>query len=565
MRLDRLALGVGVLCGFGNGSAGSRWTRWLSCLTTAAVALSGATLEAADRLTSRFDLGLDELREKVLTRNESVLIKALEAEIGRKNYQAERGVFEPAVVGSVERIDTQRPNNLQQQANLGLYAREELLERNTLYDGGLEFLLPSGGKLRTGYTLRQLKNNIQTTIDVEYETFVGARILQPLLKNFGPSSVMARIRLAAMASEVAYQEYRRQLMLTIGQAESGYWDLHLTQEQERLSRESLATAEKILTDNQTRVSVGKAAEIEVLQAQAGAAFRRTRLNEAHQRVYETGTRLGSLFSYVAASTNALPRAVDHPALTEDPLGFAESYEQAFAMNPDFLIRRTQVEQENLRVKYTKNQRLPELDLKASYGLNGLGGSPGSSWDDIENGSHAAWTLGFEFRVPLAGGIKEKADYDAARVAKQKALLGLKEAEVQVLNSIDAAQQKVRLYRENVGSYQSVADYHQRLLEAQMERLAVGALDSKTVLETEEKLFESRVAVVESLVLCRKATLELELVRGTLLQDRDLEVTRAELKRRTQEYVSHFDLPSGAFEAFQRRAVNDVEKALAPAP
>ena len=41
-----------------------------------------------------------------------------------------------------------------------------------------------------------------------------------------------------------------------------------------------------------------------------------------------------------------------------------------------------VRQEELRVAYAKNQRLPQLDLKASYGLNGLGSTPGESWDDV---------------------------------------------------------------------------------------------------------------------------------------------------------------------------------------
>ncbi|MGC8989865.1 MAG: hypothetical protein ACP5MD_07070, partial [Verrucomicrobiia bacterium] len=59
------------------------------------------------------------LRQLVVHRNESIQIKALEYEISRKAHAAERGIFEPAVVASIEHVDSQRPNNSQQYASLG--------------------------------------------------------------------------------------------------------------------------------------------------------------------------------------------------------------------------------------------------------------------------------------------------------------------------------------------------------------------------------------------------------------------------------------------------------------
>ncbi len=536
-----LTVAVG-LCGLGRGEGASQ-------------------SEAPHAAVSQLSMGT--LRQLVLHRNESVQMKALEYEISRRTHAAERGIFEPAVVGSVEHIDSQRPNNAQQTANLGLYSVSELDERNTIYDGGLEFLAPSGARVRTGVTFRELNNNLQPLrkVGTEYETFTGARLVQPLLKNFGPGPTLARIRLAAVASEIAFQEYRRQLTVALGQGESGYWDLYLTQEQERLSAESLATAEKILTDNRARADVGKGSELEVLQAQAGAAFRRTRMNEVRQKTVEMATRLGSLYSYVAAGTNALPYATDTPDIDKNVPSMAESYEQAFAFNPDFLIKRNQVEQESIRLTYTRNQRLPQLDLKASLGLNGLGLTPGESWDEMSRGGYPAWSVGVELRVPITGGIRERNDYQAALISKRKALVGLKEIEVQVYNAVDAAIQKINLYHENVASYQTVSDFHQKLLEAQLDRLAVGVIDSKTVLETEEKLFESRVAVVESKVLFKRALLELEMVCGSLLKSRDFETTRELLSAQTMARLGQAGFGVPAIESFQRQAVADVNRAV----
>lgn len=541
------------------------------CCVLVAVVCDGLTAEASTNTTTAprnatNALSLEVLRQLVAHRNESVQMKALDYEISRRAHAAERGIFEPAVVASVEHTDNNRPNNAQQLANLGLYTVPELQERNTLYDGGLEFLVPSGARVRAGVTLRELNNNLQPLrqIGTEYETFTGGRLVQPLLKNFGPGPTLARIRLAAIASEIAFQEYRRQLILSMGQAESGYWDLYLAQEQDRLSAESLATAEKILTDNRARADVGKGSALEVLQAEAGAAFRRTRMNETRQKVVEMATRLGSLFSYVAGGTNALPCAVDDPVVETEAPALSDSYERAFVSNPDFLIRRSQLEQEKIRVAYTRNQRLPQLDLKASYGLNGLGLSPGESWDELSRGGYPTWSVGVELRVPITGGVRERNDYQAALIGKRKALIGLKEIEVQVYNAVDAAVQKINLYHDSVASYTAVADFHQKLLNAQLDRLAVGAIDSKTVLETEEKLFEARVAVVESKVLFKRALVELEMVCGTLLKARDLEITRELLGARTMARLSQAGYSAPAIEEFKREAVTDVHRAVSGA-
>lgn|GEM_PF-1680126 len=92
---------------------------------------------------------------------------------------------------------------------------------------------------------------------------------QPLLKNFGPTPTLARIRIAAMASQIAFQQYRRQTLLVLASAEAAYWDLFLAQEQVRLGTKSVAIAERILADKQERVAVGKSPQIEVLSADRG--------------------------------------------------------------------------------------------------------------------------------------------------------------------------------------------------------------------------------------------------------------------------------------------------------
>ncbi|MFO1500741.1 MAG: TolC family protein [Verrucomicrobiota bacterium] len=472
------------------------------------------------------ELTLTNLVQRILEYNESVQMRMLEAEIARKTVQAEEGVFEPAVVATIDRIDNQHPNNVKEARSL---LTAELDERNTLYNGGLEFLSPIGSHLRLGVSFRDLQNNLQrqgsilggsTNLHHEYETFVGVSLVQPLLKNFGVAATTVRIRLAAAASDLAFQEYRRQLMLTVARAESAYWDLYLTQEQERIASDSVGVAAAILTDNRNRLQVGRSSELEVLQAEAGLSLRRARLSDAGSKRFEGVTQLATVLSAPALATNASLRVVDQPAMRELPMTYFESYQQAFQLNPDYLSRQLQIQQETIRLGYARNQRLPQLDFKANYGFNGLGQSPGDSWDDIGRYDFPTWSVGVEMRIPVTGGVRERNEYEAAKLARQRALLGLKEIELQIGNALESATYKTRSYRDNVQNFNSVVDFHQQLLSSQMDRLKVGRIDSRTVLETEEKLFEARISALENLVQYQKAFLEMELVTGSTLSVRE---------------------------------------------
>jgi outer membrane protein TolC len=521
--------------------APSPWNR-LVILTLIGSALTFGS-QGAESTQAESPLRLNELRRMVLEQNDQIQMRLQDAEVSERLHRAEKGIFEPQLVGGAEYFDTSRPNNRQQSAQLGFFARPFYLERNTLYNAGIEFLLGTGAKLRTGYMLRDLNNNIgaaETTpgelMGQQYESFAGLNLSQPLLKNAGWGATTAKIRLSAISSKIAFHEYRRQILLVLASAEAAYWDLHLAQEQVRIGTDSLATAQKILKDNQARLEVGKSSELEVMQAQAGLAARKAKLEQAQQTAFDYASRISSLYSRSIGGQNSLPRAVDVPELVDDPTSKVESYTQAFRKNPDYLIRAEQVKQENLRVAYLKNQRLPQLDLKASYGLNGLSSNVVQSMDDWATREYPAWSLGFEFRVPLGGGIKERNELEAGKLGKIRALSALKEAEVQVFNLVDTALRKIQLHRNSLTNARSVIGFHEKLLAAQLDRLAVGSVDSRMVLETEEKLSEARAAAVDSMVMERKARLELEAVRGTLLLARDAEVDLFELRKRTEEFL-----------------------------
>jgi outer membrane protein TolC len=505
-------------------------------------------------------LTLQDMLQMVLSHNESVQVRILEAEIGRRTLASEKGIFEPQVTASVEHVDSVRPNNSQQIASLGFSAQPFLSEKNTLYNGGIEFLTPLGTRLRTGLTFRELNNNIQQQ-GMELETFVGATLTQPILRNAGRNATMARIRLAAVASDIAFQEYRKQLMLVVSQSESAYWDLYLMQELQDIAGQSIDVAERILKDAEARKEVGRGAQVDVLQASAAVSQRRAKFAESRHRVMESVSRLTSYYLDPVIVTNAIIRAVDTPATPVIPIDQSEAAQNAFSWNPDYLIRTHRLKQDEVRLKYAQNQRLPQLDFKGAYGFNGLGGNIGDSVDMVDDFRAPVWSVGVELSVPLLGGIKEKHELAAARVGRTRSMAAVSEAAVQITSALAASLSKVRTYEENMINHDQVARDLQDLLNAQIDRFEAGSLESRWVLETLDKWSDARAITIEDRVQYRRALLELELIRGATLRSRNMEVTKSDLARKIRTVLEDARWSDQEILEFQRKTEADIKQRL----
>lgn len=486
-------------------------------------------------------LTLKEFLRRVVEFNESIQLRVLDYEISRRRLRAEKGIFEPELVASYDRQENQRENTSEQQRSLGLPLFDE---QNNVYSGGLESLLPTGAKLRLGYTLRDLRNNLQRPFftsftNGEYQTFFGASLVQPLLRNGGIPATMANIRVAALASDAAFQDYRRQMMTVVSTAEAAYWNLYLLQQQTNFLHESVALAESILRDNQVRLQAGRGSELEVLEAESGLALRRSRLAEARERLVEAANRVRALYSDARFATNVLVHAVEEPEVLAPPQQPFESWRLALEQNPDVLLQRKRYQIENVRVGYAKNQRLVALDLKAAYGLNGLGDTPSSSWDDIQAGGFPSWSVGVELRVPVLGGIKTRHELEAARLRQQQAALAMREVETQLTTALNTTFHKLRSTRESIANYETVVNFNQNLLQTQLARLELGRVESRKVLEVEADLLEARSALAQAKVQFQQALLELELIQGSLLATRGFEVDPKELKAKTQAVLGRW--------------------------
>ncbi|MEQ1862104.1 MAG: TolC family protein [Chthoniobacteraceae bacterium] len=508
-------------------------------LFLAACAVLASPLGAAER---KVPLKLEEYLRIVVAGNETLQAQLFGTEASRQRALAERGAFEPEWVSSAAREANKRPNSVEQQRSLG--GIPILDERNNRFDSAIESNTPTGAKIRLGYTLNNFNNNLTPlsagtplTRTDEWQSFAGVTLTQPLLKNGGTAAALAALRIAAINSESAFQEYRRQLMVTLSQAEAAYWSVYFAQEQIRFLDESVAVAESILADSREKVKAGKAAEIEVLEAEAGVALRHTKRNEALQRYNET---MGQLFVLAGQSPREQKSSyliTEEPGVVLPDVAYEASWRSAVDLNPDLIIQRRKLDEAYVRLGFARNQRLPELNLKASAGLNGLGSSPGESWDEVTTGDFRSWSLGAEFRLPLGGGVRGRHELAAMDATVRQTQLQLRGIETQLANALFTSLKKLRHTRATIDDYDTMVRFNERLLKSERERLGVGKIEARHVLEVEAGLFEVRQGMADARVQFKRATIELFLAEGSTLKRRGIDFTPNDLRAQTQRLLA----------------------------
>ena len=150
----------------------------------------------------------------------------------------------------------------------------------------------------------------------------------------------------------------------------------------------------------------------------------------------------------------------------------------------------------------------------------------------------SWSIGFELTVPLAGNIKGRNLYSAAKLNLQEAYLSLSGVRTEIASGLSASIQKAQAWQQSLQSYKTVVRYNDELLRTELERLKAGTVEAHKVLQIEEDLLDARQELASALTRYRRALLQVELSDGTMLKNRGLDITRDELKRRAQWLLDH---------------------------
>lgn len=435
---------------------------------------------------------------------------------------AEWGAFEPALAVQVTRDYLKRQNTSYQFEWLG---NTEFLEDNEEYGLGLEGKLPTGGSYRIGGSVKRMENTYAR--QGEYESFVGISGEQPLLRGLTHGAPLAALRAARQERYIAFHEYRKQLMDTLSRAERAYWNLAFAQVALRMEQDSVRIAENLARDAAEWVQSGRMSDLDLEEAQAELVLRKVREADAAQAVRDAVMELKLLMAG-AKAPEGLSLVASDPLLPDPPPGAdpeaerASSVQWALRAQPDYMVQREQLQRDSVLLGYRRSQVLPELNLKSSYGLRGLGDTAGQSLEKLKGGAWPTWSLGLELRAPFLLGVRERNELQAAQLKKKLSEVQLEALEYEMTRSIGTMLQRGATLRGRVDSLNKVADAKRRLLEVEVARLEAGTSNMHLVYDAEEDLSEAQREVLRAIVRYRETLMQLAVTRGSVLRDQGLE-------------------------------------------
>src|SRR6266536_75179 len=246
---------------------------------------------------------------------------------------------------------------------------------NFSYQQGFQW----GTNLTVGFNNTRATTNSPFSIySPQVSSNFRATFSQPLLSGFGFLPNTRFIRIAKNNREISDVAFRLQVITTVNQIQNIYWDLVNAYENVKVQQESLALAEKTLSDNKKQVEIGTLAPIEVVRAQSIVAT-----NQQSLIVAQTNLQLQQLLIKNALSRTLVdPILADAEVIPTDTMAVPEKepivpiqdlVNEALAHRPELAESRIDLTNRDINNKSARNALLPSLNLFAYYGGSGLGG------------------------------------------------------------------------------------------------------------------------------------------------------------------------------------------------
>ena len=356
----------------------------------------------------------------------------------------------------------------------------------------------------------------------EYQTSTSFQVVQPLLKDFGPAANLSNLRVARLERQAAFLVWKQRLMSSINLVMTAYYDMVFGLEEMGVRQDAIAADEKLVQQNQRRLEVGFMQPFDVQQARAQVSLDQEQFLSSKNAFMEKQFALKRLIlDHFDVNDTRIFMPRSEPALKAPALDRSMFLQQAFARRPDFQQALAEADRQDIRLRFARNQLLPQLDLVATYGLNGLTSNYGDSFDQGFEGHTPAWTVGINLRVPL-GNIQGRAQLDSAKAQKEQAIIRIKQSELAIGVDVDTVLSRIETNRQRLETARKTRELNEEAARIANRRLEEGQISSFDTIEQQRRLSDARSRELGARADLNKSIVNLWLVTGTILEKMGIE-------------------------------------------
>jgi outer membrane protein len=495
-------------------------------------------------------LSLDDCLKQALENNLDIAVRRYDPLRSETQVTLSQSAFDSTLTGGAARSRSVQRGIT---PNFGVLSSRDTQNNFTL---GFVDPLISGGNYRFDLLANddRNRNGFSQTPALGWKTSWQFTLNQPLLRNLGAGANRWLIVTARNTLGQSESRFRQTVMETLAAAEKAYWDLNFSLMDLKTKRVSLKLAQDFLDENRIKVRVGTLAPIEITQAEAGVADREEAVIIAENvvRTAEDALRRiinlpkdSPLWSRAIQPSDPLPLVEAAPDL-EGAVAAAEAH------RPDLEQARLDVKNRETELQFRKNQRRWALDFQGIYGVSGFSstqvatdatgapildpltgdeiilqnGSYHGAIDDLEHRNQRDWQVGLNLSVPLRNrqAISNYTNAEFGVTQTRYTLAGLEQAaRVEVRNAVRAVQTNLKRVR---SAQVNVRLQHEKLA-AEQKKYDNGMSTSFQVLSFQNDLTTAESRENQAIVDYNKSLVELERVKGTLLEAKKVAVPGVE--------------------------------------
>ncbi len=504
-----------------------------------------------------------------LEHNLGLQVERLDPAIARERVRESWGAFDPSIVGLYDRQHVETPVASSVQSFFGTQG-DRTTDDYYIYNGGLRGILPWGFSYSSGYTLQILNSDSGIySLDPQYTAVWRSEMVMPLLRNLYWSTPDLLVRRSRVTQDITDENFRARLSDTVALVEAAYWALAATRALEASATKSVETANDLLEQTKVQYQVGVVSKVRVTEADAGLAQRefdrivRTNEAQAAQDRLLTAILAPQIGDY--ASTHI---RTEEPTFVPYEVDAETALARARAQRPELVAAQRAVENAELDERYAWNQKLPALDVRASWANNGMSGeqkvapgtpvtspipsindngTPGDPTDDYPemvarpaanlgyptgrwsassdffdaSGEHS-WGIGANLVVPIGNDTLD-ARHVQSKILLRRAKTNLRIQQQNITVDVRNSVRDLKSAIDGVKAASRARIASQETLHAEQERLRLGDSTPHTVLDYEEDLLLAESNEIRALQVYRTAIAALERAQGTLLDKLGIDV------------------------------------------
>jgi outer membrane protein len=363
-----------------------------------------------------------------------------------------------------------------------------------------------------------------------YTTGLLMSFTQPLLRGFKLDNTRQQLAVNLLNRDISEESARATVTQTLANVRNAYWDLVFAQSAVDVAVRATTLADKLVEDNQARVEVGTLAPLDIVQAQAEAATRRQNLAAAEAAAQTAEIALKRFL--VSGTDDPLwrqtLRPVDLPSLQPPPTDVEGAIRTALAQRTDMLNSRKNLDISDVNIRFFRNQNMPDLDLNASYGAQGLGGTffrrsgsgiesqvigtvPGGFADALnvlQQREYPNWNFSLTLSYPLFGSQAE-AQVARARLQRNQSMTRIRALEVQIAAEVANAALTVQSNLKRVEAATAARELAMKRLEAEQSKFDVGMTTNFFVVQAQRDLRDAQNTELRALADYRKSLVNFE--------------------------------------------------------